>query len=126
MLAVPAAVAGAWALAAPGISGHAGDPGRGPLVIGLDALHVAAAAIWIGGLLQLARGHAACHARPHRSRCATRPAPRIAGRFSRMALWSVAVLAVTGGLRALWELSSVSQIWTTSYGRTLLAKTCCS
>ena len=54
VLAVPAAIAGAWALAAPGISGHAGDPGRGPLVIGLDALHVAAAAIWIGGLVQLA------------------------------------------------------------------------
>ena len=28
-LALPAAAAGVWALAAPGISGHAGDPGRG-------------------------------------------------------------------------------------------------
>ena len=53
-LALPAAAAGVWALAAPGISGHAGDPGRGALVIAIDAAHVAAAAIWIGGLLQLA------------------------------------------------------------------------
>ena len=122
VLAVPAAIAGAWALAAPGISGHAGDPGRGPLVIGLDALHVAAAAIWIGGLVQLAV------VTPHATRGLTQPLrdatrARIAGRFSRMAVAAVAVLAVTGGLRALWELSSVSQIWTTSYGRTLLAKT---
>jgi len=122
VLAVPAAIAGAWALAAPGISGHAGDPGRGPLVIGLDALHVAAASIWIGGLVQLAV------VTPHATRGLTRPlrdATRatIAGRFSRMAVAAVAVLAVTGGLRALWELSAVSQIWTTSYGRTLLAKT---
>ena len=122
VLAVPAAIAGAWALAAPGISGHAGDPGRGPLVIGLDAVHVAAAAIWIGGLVQLAV------VTPHATRGLTQPLrdatrARIAGRFSRMAVAAVAVLAVTGGLRALWELSSVSQIWTTSYGRTLLAKT---
>ena len=122
VLAVPAAIAGAWALAAPGISGHAGDPGRGPLVIGLDALHVAAAAIWIGGLVQLAV------VTPHATRGLTQPLrdatrARIAGRFSRMAVAAVAVLAVTGGLRALWELSAVSQIWTTSYGRTLLAKT---
>ena len=122
VLAVPAAIAGAWALAAPGISGHAGDPGRGPLVIGLDALHVAAAAIWIGGLVQLAV------VTPHATRGLAQPLrdatrARIAGRFSRMAVAAVAVLAVTGGLRALWELSSVSQIWTTSYGRTLLAKT---
>jgi uncharacterized membrane protein len=122
VLAVPAAIAGAWALAAPGISGHAGDPGRGPLVIGLDALHVAAAAIWIGGLVQLAV------VTPHATRGLTQPLrdatrARIAGRFSRMAVAAVAVLAVTGALRALWELSAVSQIWTTSYGRTLLAKT---
>ena len=122
VLAVPAALAGAWALAAPGISGHAGDPGRGLLVIGLDAVHVAAAAIWIGGLVQLAV------VTPHATRGLTQPLrddtrARIAGRFSRMAVAAVAVLAVTGGLRALWELSSVSQVWTTSYGRTLLAKT---
>jgi putative copper export protein len=39
-----------------------------------------------------------------------------------MAVAAVAVLAVTGAC-GRWELSSVSQIWTTSYGRTLLAKT---
>jgi copper transport protein len=121
-LAVPAAAAGVWALAVPGISGHAGDPGRGLLVIALDAAHVAAAALWVGGLAQLV------WVTPH----ATRGLPEgerdrirtlAARRFSRLALPAVLVLSLTGGLRALWELSAVSQVWTTSYGRTLVAKT---
>ena len=58
-------------------------------------------------------------AHPAAARCHPR---QIAGRFSRMAVAAVAVLAVTGAC-GRWELSSVSQIWTTSYGRTLLAKT---
>ena len=33
------------------------------------------------------------------------------------------VLALTGGVRALWEVDSVSQVWTTSYGRLLIVKT---
>ena len=122
VLAVPAAAAGVWAIAAPGISGHAGDPGRGELAVAVDAVHVAAAAIWIGGLLQLAL------VTPHATRGladAQRGAVRAAAaaRFSRIAVVSVGVLAVSGGARALWELSSVSQVWTTSYGRTLIAKT---
>jgi len=121
-LAVPAAAAGVWALAAPGISGHAGDPGRGVLAIALDAAHVAAAAVWVGGLLQLV------WVTPHATRGLAggerdRVRGLIARRFSRIALVSVLVLSVTGGLRALWELSAVSQIWSTAYGRTLMAKT---
>ena len=33
------------------------------------------------------------------------------------------VLVVTGAVRALSELSAVSQLWTTSYGRAILVKT---
>ncbi len=121
-LAIPAALAGVWALAAPGISGHAGDPGRGVLVIVLDTAHVAAAAVWVGGLMQLV------WVTPHATRGLpeadrTRVRGLIARRFSRIALASVLVLSVTGGLRALWELSAVSQIWTTAYGQTLMVKT---
>jgi putative copper export protein len=47
----------------------------------------------------------------------------IAQRFSRLALASVVVIVTTGVGRALWELSAVSQIWSTAYGRTLLIKT---
>src|SRR5262249_60814423 len=47
----------------------------------------------------------------------------IAQRFSRIALASVVLISVTGVARALWELSAVSQIWSTPYGRTLMIKT---
>ena len=46
-----------------------------------------------------------------------------AGRFSTLALTSVVVVGGTGLARALRELSTVSQLWSTSYGRTLLVKT---
>jgi copper transport protein len=121
-LAIPAAAAGVWALAAPGISGHAGDPGHGLLVVALDTAHTAAAAIWIGGLVQLlmVTPHAT-RGLPDGQRAQVRAT--IARRFSRIALISVVVLAVSGGLRAVWELSAVSQLWTTSYGQVLVAKT---
>ena len=45
-----------------------------------------------------------------------------ARRFSRVALWSVVVVAVTGVVRALSELHSVSQLWTTGYGRAIMVK----
>ncbi|MDX6532717.1 MAG: copper transport protein [Gaiellales bacterium] len=120
-LSLPAAAAGMWALAAPGIAGHAGDPGRGPLVMGLDAIHVAAAAAWIGGLAQLT------WVTPHATRgladdVRDRVRTAIAGRFSRIALCSVAVLSATGVARAFWELDSITQVWTTSYGRVLMLK----
>ena len=44
-------------------------------------------------------------------------------RFSNVALVAVGVLAVTGVVRALTELRSVAQLWTTGYGRLLIVKT---
>ena len=95
-LAVPAAAAGIWALSAPGISGHAGDPGRGALVVGarrgprrgggdLDRRPAAAGV-----------GDAARHARAGGAR-ASAGAGTDQPRFSRLALWSVIVLSVTVG-----------------------------
>jgi uncharacterized membrane protein len=77
-----------------------------------DIVHVAAASIWLGGLvalgLALRRGG---------------DAGALMRRFSNVALVSVAVLGATGVVRALAELDSVSQLWTTGYGRALLVKT---
>ena len=105
----------------PGLSGHAGDPGRGALTITVDALHVAAAAVWIGGLAQLVV------VVPHATRgladaARDRARRQALGRFSTLALGSVIVIAVTGGARALWEVGAVSQVWSTGYGRTLIVK----
>ena len=44
-------------------------------------------------------------------------------RFSTYALPAVGIVALGGAARALTELSSLSQVWTTSSGRTLIVKT---
>jgi copper transport protein len=96
----------------PTVAGHALDRGRSWLEIPVDLLHVAAASVWLGGLVGLVlllRGQAGRHL-PLR-------------RFSNLALAAVAALAVTGVIRAFSELRSVSQLWSTGYGRVLLVKT---
>ncbi len=103
-------------LAAPTFAGHALDPGRSWIEVPIDLLHTVAAAIWIGGLFALALVVPRVVAPPEVVTAAAR-------RFSRLALASVVVLVVTGAVRALSELSAVSQLWTTSYGRAILVKT---
>jgi copper transport protein len=122
LLAVPAAGLGAWAVIVPGLSGHAGDPGLGLPAIAVDALHTAAAAVWIGGLVQLVL------VTPHATRGLpdgerTRVRTALTSRFSRIALASVAVLAATGVGRSLWAVSAPAELWQTGYGRALLVKT---
>ena len=43
-------------------------------------------------------------------------------RYSSIALDAVILLSVSGGARALGELRSVTQLWTTSYGVAILVK----
>jgi copper transport protein len=122
VLAVPAALLGVWAVIVPGLSGHAGDPGLGLPAVAVDAVHTAAAAVWIGGLFQLVV------VTPHATRGLpdadrTRVRAAVAARFSRIALGSVVVLAATGTGRALWAVSAPAELWQTGYGRALLVKT---
>ncbi len=98
----------------PTLSGHALDRGEGVLALILDIAHVTAAAVWIGGLAALAL---ALWTGDGRLRLP------LARRFSGLALVSVVLLAGTGVGRALEELDSFSQLWTTGYGRAILVKT---
>ncbi|PYM77313.1 MAG: hypothetical protein DME03_05505 [Candidatus Rokuibacteriota bacterium] len=88
--------------------------------IALDALHVVAAGVWVGGLVPLAlllRAAATSEgsdARPY--------AVLAARRFSRVALGAFAILAVTGALLATVHVGSVAGLVGTRYGRLLLAK----
>jgi copper transport protein len=113
-------VAGACSLAllaAPTLAGHSLDRDQ-PRVLAplVDVAHIAAAAVWLGGLLSLvfvvprATDHGAARSAAVR-------------RFSSAALVAVIVLGLSGLVRALTELSAVHQIWTSSYGQTLLVKT---
>ena len=110
-------------LPVPSLAGHALDRGQWPrpLNVVADVLHVGAAAVWIGGLLALAI------ALPRASRSlSTEARSRLSAalwpRLSAIALVSVAVIAVTGLVRAFSELSAFSQLWSSGYGRALLIK----
>jgi copper transport protein len=91
----------------PTLAGHALDADQ-PAVIApaADLLHLGGAAVWVGGVASLAL-----------ARTGT------VSRFAQFAVPAVAVIALGGGARALTELSAVSQLWTTSYGRALVVKT---
>ena len=105
-------VAALLLLPGPSIAGHALDRGRSPIEVVDDVVHVAAASVWLGGVLALGLALRAGGDRGALMR-----------RFSGIAVVSVAVLALTGVVRALAELDTVSQLWTTGYGRALLVKT---
>ncbi|HET7129821.1 MAG TPA: copper resistance protein CopC [Gaiellaceae bacterium] len=114
----PVAYAAAFALlAAPTLSGHALDRDQPRILAAVvDLAHLASAAVWLGGLI------AVVYALPRATE--DDPTRRAAvATFSTAALASVALLGATGIVRALTELSAVSQLWSTSYGRALLVKT---
>ena len=94
------------------MAGHAFRAWDGrPLSIAADLVHVVAAAFWIGGILQLA-----LLLRGGRDDRAVR-------RFSLFALPAVILVAGSGIASAIVELTAVSQLWSTGYGRAILAKT---
>ena len=97
---------------APTFAGHAYRAWDGrPISIAADLVHVVAAAFWTGGILQLAlllRGG---------------QDERAVRRFSLFALPAVVLIAGSGLARALVELTAVSQLWSTAYGRAIVAKT---
>ena len=101
--------------------GHASQAPLAPLSVAADATHLTAVAVWIAGLPCLAavllRAPAALPATGRTLASAT------LARFSRVALWSVVVIGVTGLARMVGELSAPEQLWTTAYGNDLLLKT---
>jgi putative copper resistance protein D len=79
-----------------------------------------AAAIWIGGLPCLA---AVLFRAPRTLPGGGRKlASATLARFSRIALWLVAIIVVTGIVRLAGELSSPAQLWSTAYGRSIVLK----
>jgi copper transport protein len=100
--------------------GHASQAPLAPLSVTADAVHLAGAAIWIGGLpCLLAVLLRAPRVLPEGGRAVASATLR---RFSKVALWSVVVISVTGLVRMTGELSSPAQLWDTGYGRDLMLK----
>ncbi|HEX2433732.1 MAG TPA: FixH family protein, partial [Gaiellaceae bacterium] len=105
----------ALALAAtPSLSGHASV--KGGLTLLADIAHVAAGAVWTGGLAFVVIALLAAGA--DRWPLAARAVPP----FSRLAVVSVAVLLVAGTFNAYEEVGAWRGLWETTYGLLLLAK----
>lgn len=109
------------ALAALAMSGHAGsaDP-RGPSILN-GWVHLVSGAVWLGGIGVLVavltpvvrRGGPG--ARTALSR-------EVLPRFGRIAIPAFAVVSLSGLISLLLQLGSPEALWTTVYGRVLLAK----
>ena len=110
----------AWAAAAvlfvcPTLAGHALDGDQPRLLAPLgDLLHLGAAAVWLGGLASLLL------VVPGRRRAGAHGGGAALLGASRSRWCSCSSRAASA--RALTELDSVSQLWSTSYGRALLVK----
>jgi putative copper resistance protein D len=101
-------------------TGHAigGQGIEGLLHPAADALHLIAAAAWIGGLVPLALLLTMAGADS-----ATLAAARTATlRFSSLGIASVATLLVSGLINSWYLVGSISAVTTTNYGRLLLLK----
>ena len=113
-------VFGLAALTALADQGHASQAPLAPVQVMADAVHLGGAAIWLGGLPALALVLLrAPRALPDGGRTLASATLR---RFSKVALWSVVAIAVTGLARLVGELDSPAQLVTTGYGRDLMLK----
>ncbi len=98
----------------------AGVEGWARVAVASDAVHALAAGGWAGGLATLFMA-----ALWHRSGTPDDPAaliPRIVHAFSPVALTAAGLLAATGVINSWLQLGSLSDLWLTTWGITLLVK----
>jgi copper transport protein len=130
-VALAAALARRWAIASASwlllalltvaLSGHANSADPRVLAVLTDWVHLVAAAVWIGGIAQLAAAWL-----PGISRVGS--ALRLAvirdvlSPFGRVALVAFAVVVLSGSLNALIELGHPQELWQSAYGRVLAVK----
>jgi copper transport protein len=118
---VRAGVVAIVALAALTVSGHPNSAHSRGLAIASDLTHLAAAAVWVGGIAQIAwtwLPRLGALDGDGRRRVVEAVLPR----FGRIALPAFATVVVAGVVNALVELGSVSALWDTGYGRVLIVK----
>ncbi len=111
------AAAGWWvlalaALALPPLAGHAAGFGNHALALTSGVFHTWAAAAWVGGLLALT---------VHAWR-ADDGVPEAARRYGAVAIWAVALLALSGMGNAYTRMDTFSDLWNSGYGRLLTLK----
>ncbi|MEY2399898.1 MAG: copper transport protein [Ilumatobacteraceae bacterium] len=94
--------------------GHAYAQRPTALWVAIDAVHLTAASVWIGGLLMFAFGSSTWLTDPG--------AERIVRRFSLTAMVAVPVIVGTGVAQTLKLAGNLDDVTVTSWGRTLLVK----
>lgn len=101
------------------LTSHAASEGILPSLA--DWLHVAAASLWMGGLLGLALALLGpLRAMPAKRRAKLRL--RVVRRFSKMAIFVVVTIILTGAYATLLHVPNVEGLLGTPYGRALLIK----
>ncbi|WP_304453963.1 cytochrome c oxidase assembly protein [Nocardiopsis sp. YSL2] len=106
-------VLGLIAVTPPGLTGHSASSGAHELAVTGLALHVIAITAWVGGLAAVTY---------HAVRRDGQDSPVAVARFSRMALWAYAGVAVSGAASALARLASVTDLVATEYGLIIIVK----
>ncbi|HTG41389.1 MAG TPA: copper resistance protein CopC [Methylomirabilota bacterium] len=109
------ALAAAGAILADVISSHAAA-GQNPTIdVAVQSLHVLAVGLWMGGLIGLlvTLGR----------RLPDEATARAARRFSWVATVGIATVAGTGVLRAISEVGTIAALFSSDFGRLLIAKT---
>lgn len=117
----PGAAFAAVALAAIALSGHANSAEPRLAAVANDSVHLAAGAVWTGGIAQIVWNWAPLVRGGGRGlRLAV--AREVLPRFGRVALPAFLVVAATGTTNALLQLGHPEALWSTAYGRVLALK----
>jgi putative copper export protein len=118
----PLALTGALGMVlSPAMSGHAVASRHFVFSVTLDVLHVAAAGVWLGGLLMvLVAGIPAMKRLTDGNPDAAVGA--LISSFHPVALFCAPIVVIAGLGTALIRLGGLSAVWPTAYGRTLLLK----
>jgi copper transport protein len=118
LLALPAA----WLVLLPGLGGHAAAQAPVALLLPANVVHVAAMALWVGGLvallLALPAATRALSAPPDR----TRLLAAVLARFSPLALGAVIAIVATGVVQSLKLLDLPGDLFDSGFGRAVLVK----
>ncbi|MEV4462730.1 bifunctional copper resistance protein CopD/cytochrome c oxidase assembly protein [Micromonospora echinofusca] len=94
----------------PAFTGHAAGAGNHQIAVSSLALHVLAAALWVGGLVALLMVRR------------SRQLADAADRYGRLALGCFVAVAVSGSANAAVRLGDVDQLWQSRYGWLVLGK----
>jgi copper transport protein len=112
-----AGLAAAAVVLLPGVAGHAAQTSPRALAVTVDWLHLAAAAVWVGGLIGLLVLWRSVPA-VRRTAALVICVPR----FSNVAFVSVTLLLGSGVTASVLHLPTLDTLWSTSYGRAILVK----